>query len=127
MICQQHTSSTVIQGDENYSITIMGDHVNGLVNLLRYKDQCIAVTTLIPNSNRTCRRYDQVHCYTNCVSEKNVQCWRKQSYSETSIHFFLPQVTFIFFPGSEKSPFCTLFYLNTDININFICLLFLQA
>jgi hypothetical protein len=31
MIRQQHTSSTVIQGDENYSTTITGDHVNGQV------------------------------------------------------------------------------------------------
>jgi hypothetical protein len=52
MICQQHTSSRIIKGDENYSVTIMGDHVNVMVHQLWYKDQCIAVNTLILNSNK---------------------------------------------------------------------------
>jgi len=51
---------------------ITGDHVNGLAHQLRYKDQFIAVTTLIPNSNRTCSRYDQTHYYINSVSPKRM-------------------------------------------------------
>jgi len=120
MICQQHTSSTVTQGHENYSTTITGDHVNGLVHRLMYKDQCTAVTTLNPSSNSTCSRYDHMHCYTNSVSQKRMYDAGENRVTVKPLSTFFPTSNVCFFLGSEKSPFCILFYLNTDINITLI-------